>query len=686
LERWGRSAIRRVIAVTGAAAVLAVSGVLALPSDQVRATDARPVPVPADASWLTLVNYYRAMAGLGPVVENPIWSQGARLHSCYMLLNGISHDEVPGQPGYSVEGRSAGLSSNVATTSVVNSTARRHVELWMTGPFHAIGILRHNLVQSAYGQCDRADTSPFRSGATLDILRGLEPGRPRPAWPILFPGDGTTTNLQRFETEQPNPLTFCGWPDGGGLPVLAMMPESFAWAVGSITGPDGPLQACTLHPGNTSGLASQILAGENAVVVMARRALAPGRYTVAVTTSARSVSWSFTVDPAVADGVVAPAPNTQATGPRTGFAPIEPRRVVDSRTGLGATRLAPNTPRPIQVAGNAGVPIGASAVSANITAIGGAADGYITVYPCNLPVPLVSTVNFSAGEIVPNAAIVPLDTAGRMCALSNTAVDLLVDVNGAFTSTATGALVSSSLSRLFDTRSGHRAPGRLAAQGVLRVNVKAPGTGVPTTATAVVLNLTAHRASNLGFVTAWPCDRPRPVVSSLNPRAGETRPNMVIVPVPADGAICFFTESEADLFADLAGYVVDDPSGSRFSPLAPARMTDTRDASQSTLNAGLGGAPLRAGSAVQIPMRGVRGVPADAIAVSLNVTTVSASGDGYVTVYPCSAQVPFVSTVNLQPGRIVPNATKIGLSASGSICIYSSHDVHLVVDINGYWS
>ena len=46
------------------------------------------------------VNAYRAMSGLGPVTENTTWSAEGQAHSCYMLHNGISHDEVPGNPGY----------------------------------------------------------------------------------------------------------------------------------------------------------------------------------------------------------------------------------------------------------------------------------------------------------------------------------------------------------------------------------------------------------------------------------------------------------------------------------------------------------------------------------------------------------------------------------------------------------
>ena len=170
------------------------------------AVAANPTPsfIPQTADWLTTVNYYRAMAGLSPVVENPTMSAGAAAHSCYMLQNGIAHDELPGLPGYTTEGDAAGNASNVAVSSVINTSARSHVELWMSGPFHAIGVLRPNLQSTGFGKCDRGDTPVWHSGATLDVIRGLGPKAPR-ADPILFPGNGTTTNLDRFVVETPEP-------------------------------------------------------------------------------------------------------------------------------------------------------------------------------------------------------------------------------------------------------------------------------------------------------------------------------------------------------------------------------------------------------------------------------------------------------------------------------------------------
>ena len=127
-------------AVVAGTLMLAVS----VPAASVSA-EAVPQYIPVDADWLTTVNYFREMADLPPVTEDTAMSTGAYQHSCYMLQNGIAHDELPSKPGYTPEGDAAGNTGNVAVSSAYGASARSHIELWMTGPFHAIGVLRPNL-------------------------------------------------------------------------------------------------------------------------------------------------------------------------------------------------------------------------------------------------------------------------------------------------------------------------------------------------------------------------------------------------------------------------------------------------------------------------------------------------------------------------------------------------------------
>ena len=644
---------------------------------------ADPPFIDPSADWLTTVNYFRAMSNLGPVVESPTWSAASVNHSCYMLLNGISHDEIPGKPGYTTNGDEAGNNGNVAVSSVFNATSRSHIELWMTGPFHAIGVLRPNLQSVGFGKCDNETTpTSWHSGATLDVLHGLGPSVGQ-SDPILFPGNGTTTSLSAFRTESPNPLDFCGWTGGGGLPILALMPEGFsANPTASVTSSAGPLETCVLSSKNTTGVAQQILAGNNAVVIMPRNALQPDLYTVSLSTSARSVTWSFTVDPSAASGVQ-PVPVTTPLSGSATLQAVAPSRIVDTRANLGTTRLVGTVARRIQVTGQGGVPSGAKAVSGNFTVTGSAGAGYLTVWNCAADRPVVSTLNFQAGDTVPNGASVPLDSTGGLCVYASASTDLLIDVNGYYGIGDGGRFSSVTPTRLMDTRIGLGAAGRIAAGTVLPLQV-AGVAGVPSGARLVALNVTSVFPSNAGYVTVYPCDSQMPVVSSLNPQPGAAKPNLVISPVAADGTVCLFTVTDVDLVVDITGYVA--PSAAlKFTPTAPFRFTDTRDRNRPELNDGTGGNVLEMGNMLVIQVAGQRGVAANAKAVSANFTVTGAATDGYLTAWPCGDR-PATSTVNFTAGLPIANGAQMPLSASGQICVFVSNSAHVIVDINGWWS
>ena len=536
-----------------------------------------------------------------------------------------------------------------------------------------------------FGKCDDQATSPWQSAATLDVLRGLDYYAARPAAPVMFPGDGTTTSLTKFVTESPNPLTYCGWSGGAGLPTFAMMPEPVVGPVSaSITGPDGALETCALWKQNTDGSAASILGGDNAVVAMPRTELTPGTYNVTITTATRTVTWSFTVDPAAATGVMPPAAPAQPAGPTTGFTPLTPARLVDTRIGQGATALQGGVTKRIQVTGWAGVPTGATAVVANVTVVGPAAASYLTAWNCSPERPIASSLNFGSGDAATataNAATIGLDAGGGMCVYSPVATNLVVDVTGAMTTTATGRFSPLTPQRVMDTRVGFGAT-RLDADQTVELQVVGAA-GVPAGATAVTMNLTSVEAAATGYVTAYPCGTERPVVSNLNPLPGRTRPNMVTVPLSADGRVCLYSLNPVDLVADITGYYATD-GASAFTPATPFRLIDTRDRLRTEVNAGTAGQQVGAGQVVTVQIAGVRGVPAGATAVSVNITTTASSGNGYLTAWPCNDR-PIASTANMRTDGAVSNAAQLPLSATGTLCIFAQHATHVVVDVNGWW-
>jgi hypothetical protein len=635
-----------------------------------------------DDDWLGIVNTYRAMSGLAPVTPNAEWSAQDAAHSCYMLINGMSHDEIPGRDGYTQGGDIAGNSGNVAVSSSVSTSARSHIELWMTGPFHTIGILRPNLAVAGFGMCADSSASRWRSGATLDVIRGINSSIPRPAAPVVFPGNGATVRMSTFIAETPSPVDLCGWTGTpAGLPLIAMMPNDVTNANSALSGPNGPIATCTLHKGNVSdGTAKAILDGDNAVIVMPRDPLADGAYTATVNSNGGSVTWSFNINRSAAlslQPTTPPPPPVDAT-PATDAAkyePVTPFRYVDSRIGLRSVRLAGNTVTPIQVTNDPDI----LAVSANFVSTDSAGAGYLTTYNCTTKRPEVSTLGYKPGAVVANQAFVPL-TEGRMCIYSMMDTDVVIDINGYYRRGNGAGFTPITPVRLYDTRdSGARLqPGEVRALTVSGVSPGAPGD-----ATAVALNLTAIIPELPGFIRVFPCGSPAGnEISSINFGQWEVRANTVVVPV-ANGTVCMQANVAVDVAVDLSGYF-GSSSGYKFQPLSPVRMFDSRLAT-SELNEATGGAPLAAGQSVRLHIAGRQGVPGAAKAASDNITSVDVGQASFITAYPCGSR-PLASNLNITPDQqVTANGAMVKLSPEGDLCLYTLNAVHLVVDINGVW-
>jgi hypothetical protein len=670
--------------VRATVAGLAVA-VLAVMAQPLVSASADPIPafIPPDAGWLTTVNYYRAMSGQGPVTENATWSAGAYNHSCYMLQNGITHYEDASKPGYTASGDAAGKASNVAVSSAYGTSARSHIELWMTGPFHAIGVLRYNLQSVGFGKCDSNSTPTWHSGASLNVINGLNYSIPRPTTPIVFPGNATTTNLNKFVTESPNPLTFCGWTGSAGLPVIAMMPEQITSATATITGPAGALEVCTLSGANTTGDAKTLLAGDNALTVIPRAALSNGAYTVKVTTQARTVTWTFTVDSTAATGIM-PVPVAAPASSASAYDSVTPFRFGDSRTGLRMTKLLAGTPKRIRVAGQAGLPSDTTAVAANFTVTEPTGNGYLTVYNCTTPAPVASTLNYTSWEAAASAGVFPLSSTGDLCVVSPKETNLVIDVTGYFRPTGSMRYQPITAVPLLDTTTQLRVGGRLSATQTVDLDVPGAGIGVPSDATAVAVNITGINPAQAGFLTAYPCGISRPIVASVNPNVGGIKQNFGIVPLSATGDLCLYSHQAMDVRIDVLGYFTGG-APTMIVPSTPTRVTDTRDIYRTQMNLGTGGAALIANQTTTLVLAGQRGIPANAKALSVNVTAVAPSGNGSLTVWGCGTQ-PAVKSINFTTGKTVANGMQVQLSATGALCVSSTAGTHLVIDVTGWWS
>ena len=248
--------------------------------------------------------------------------------------------------------------------------------------------------------------------------------------------------------------------------------------------------------------------------------------------------------------------------------------------------------------------------------------------------------------------------------------------------------------RILDTRKGTGTNGTIAKVGsdsALKLKIAGAGLSgntIPTTVTAVALNVTVTDATAAGSITAYPDGASVPSAQYLDYSEGSTLPNPVIVPVGSDGYIDLYNTStgSVDLVGDVSGYFTG-TTASEYQPISPYRLVDTR------VGTGTNGvvAKVAAGATLVATVAGADGgtLPAKGIsAVAVNLIAVDAAGGGLLTAYPDGASLPVASNVNYGATSAFANAALVPVGADGKIDINnnSGGTVDVVIDVFGYFS
>jgi hypothetical protein len=363
--------------------------------------------------------------------------------------------------------------------------------------------------------------------------------------------------------------------------------------------------------------------------------------------------------------------------------PITPNRLLDTRLpamtaggslGLPTQSLVPGG-QSINVKVTGGdVPDTALAVALNVTAVDGVVPGFLTVYPYGGPRPGTSSVNYPAGSASPNTVVAKIGTGGLISIFSNASVNVIVDVFGWFGPGGNARLFTVVPDRLVDTRLGAGTP---VGTGQT-IDVQVTGTTrVPVGASAAVLNVTAVDAIVPGYLTVFPSNRDRPLVSAVNYEAGVARPNSVISPIGADGKIKVFASAQTHVIVDVMGWF-GAAGQAEYVEVPSTRVLDSR------LPA-FGAAKMAGNSAIHLQIVGPV-VPPNARSVVLNVTATEPDLPGFLTVYPGNAPRPTTSNLNYVAGQTIPNAVIVGLGPTGAVDIFSNAATHVVIDVVGYFA
>ncbi|MFN8020292.1 MAG: hypothetical protein U0Q03_02085 [Acidimicrobiales bacterium] len=301
---------------------------------------------------------------------------------------------------------------------------------------------------------------------------------------------------------------------------------------------------------------------------------------------------------------------------------LNPARLMDTRAdgstvdgqakGGGAVGNGGTTN--LTVLGRGGVPAsGVGAVALNVTATEGTGSSYVTVWPTGQTRPTASNLNTTPGQTVPNMVIVPVGSGGQISLFNFSGnTHLIVDVLAWFPS-ATASITGVTPQRLLETRSGlstidnaFNATNAIPAGGQQSVTVVGRGTIPASGVAAVALNVTATNPSSSSYLTVWPKGQTKPTASNLNFTPGQTVPNMVIVPVGANGQVNIFNfAGTTDVIVDILAWFPDNATSptTTTTTTVPANPAPVTQVSTRT-----GGAQ---GAVTLSPSTGIFTLPAD---------------------------------------------------------------------------
>lgn len=394
------------------------------------------------------------------------------------------------------------------------------------------------------------------------------------------------------------------------------------------------------------------------------------------------------------------------------FHGLKPTRILDTRTA--ALDVAPRGKKPtgdlrefeVEVVGKGDLPdftpgtanddANVLAVVVNITVIKPTQSGYLQAFGTGAPAGTTSVVNFKAGDVVPNTALLRPGADGKLTIRLFSSVPgsahVAIDLTGWFSSSNyvdaddSGARVipTATPARVYDSNLSQfggrpRGPNSWVAVDIQGASVVGGSGRVCSDpdVSGVVVNLTGVNRTSGGpatFVSALPA-RPAgnavPGTSNLNLSPGDTRANMSIMPVGADGRIHLYNSVGqvrvvVDVVACLLTGQPESTKAGRVVPLiSPFRAFDTRK--DDFFDQPLGPASYEDWSFESFvddvsvggnwvgPQSGLIG---NLTATGLQPRYVGTSVTSYITAFPTPPSgegVPLVSNLNLGQGRAVPN-------------------------------
>ena len=351
------------------------------------------------------------------------------------------------------------------------------------------------------------------------------------------------------------------------------------------------------------------------------------------------------------------APRAIATAATAAFDAVTPTRVANL---IGSQRLPANSNRSVTIAGTAGVPLGATAVTLTVMAAS-SSTGDLRIWASGSTMPLAPTMTLTAGGPLSQTITVPVGVAGRIDLRSSVVADLFVDVHGYYSPATTATR-----GRYVPASSIASATTTALAGGTASFDLSSV---VPADVEAVVVTARARGGVGTWSVAGLPV---------LSVRFGETAVNRVIVP----GRTADFVASAAgEISVDVLGWYTgaSAPSSSEglFVSVATQRLFDTTG----SLNPLGAGVALHAGWTAEVPF-----ALSGAGSVLVNTFVSSAHGPGDLIVFPGRRDRGISpSLVASRSGHALSGQLPVALS-SQALSVWSAGGAEVVVDLVGWFT
>ena len=221
---------------------------------------------------------------------------------------------------------------------------------------------------------------------------------------------------------------------------------------------------------------------------------------------------------------------------------------------------------------------------------------------------------------------------------------------------------------------------------------------VPSTASAIVVNVTAVNPTNAGFLTVYPTGATLPTAANIDFTKGQTVGNEVTVGLNGSQSFTVYYgpagSGTVDFTADVMGYYepqATNTGSSFYVPVTPTRIYDSR----TIANGGSASIPgtattLTNGGSDNVTVGGVGGVPTFAngtTAVVLNVAVTNPTAFSFMYAYPTGSTAPLVANQNYTAGETLSSQVVATVNSSNQVTIANhTGNVDIVVDVDGYYT